>query len=265
MTRKYNLDKCIKSFKKDFEATPTGFGATRANLLKLLKANDLVGWSHYEESGRLDRKAFSRMACGSSLVFSQREYIEAEKSAISIIVDCSGSMGGESITLTQSAVIQLIKVFDKANASYKVFGFDSGHESVDESFKDGTTYIPEDVRFYPFKHWNESLQKAIPKLGAIRFTAREGNPDYQALFLSIEDLAKRPEQRKILFFLTDSGSCSVPHMKYLDELARKLGIILIGIGIFTDAVEHCYKHNVAIYDMNGMASASFNKMLQAIK
>lgn len=265
MTKKFNLERCIKNFKKDFESTPTGFGATRANLLKLLRANDLVGWSHYEESGRLDRKAFSRMACGSSLVFSQREYVEAEKSAISIVVDCSGSMGGECITLTQSAVIQLVKVFDKANASYRVFGFDSHHESDTEKFSDGTTYIPEDVRFYPFKHWNESLQRAIPKLGAIRESAMAGNPDYQALFLSIEDLAKRPEQRKILFFLTDSGSCSVPHMKYLDELASKLGIILIGIGIFTDAVEQCYKHNVAIYDMKDMAGASFNKMLSAIK
>jgi hypothetical protein len=39
-------------------------GATRANLLKLLRSIDTVGWSRREESGRLDRRAFGRFACG---------------------------------------------------------------------------------------------------------------------------------------------------------------------------------------------------------
>lgn len=251
-------------FKIKFDSTPSGFGATRASLLRLLRANDMVGWSHYEESGRLDRKAFSRMACGSTQVFSQREYKEAHKSAVSVLVDCSGSMGGR-MCLTSSAVIQLVKVFDKANISYRVFGFDSVHESDDARLPDGSTYIPEDVRFYAFKHWNETLQKAIPKLGAMGNCAFRGNPDYQGLLLSIEDLAKRPERRKVLFFLTDSSSVNVAHMKYLDGVARDLGITLIGVGIDADGVTRCYKHAVVIRRLDEMASQSFTTMLNAIK
>jgi cobalamin biosynthesis protein CobT len=266
MKRKLTINRgeATDSFKVKFDATPSGFGATRASLLRLLRANDLVGWSHYEESGKLDRKAFSRMSCGSTQVFSHREYKEAHKSAVSILVDCSGSMGAR-MRLTASAVIQLVKVFDKANVSYRVFGFDSEHESDTQELPDGSLYIPEDVRFYAFKHWNETLQKAIPKLGAIENCAFRGNPDYQGLLLSIEDLAKRPEKRKVLFFLTDSGSVNVTHMRYLDEVATKLGITLIGVGIQADGVRKTYKHAVVINDLSEMASQSFTTMLNAIK
>lgn len=260
-----NREDAINNFKKQFSTTPTGFGATRASLLRLLRANDLVGWSHYEESGRLDRKAFSRMACGSTQVFSHRDYKEAHKSAVSILVDCSGSMSGSKMRLTEQAVIQFVKVFDKANISYRVFGFDSSHESDTEYLPDGSAYTPEDVRFYPFKHWGESLQKAIPKLGMIRYCAFAGNPDYQGLLLALDDLSKRPEQRKVLFFMTDSASVNVTHMKYLDGVAIKLGVTLIGIGIETRAVKECYKHAVGIHDLNDLANASFSTMLNAIK
>ena len=255
----------IALFKERFDETPTGFGATRASLLRLLRANDLVGWSHHEESGRLDRKSFARMACGSNQVFSQRDYKEAHKSAVSMLVDCSGSMCSTRIKTTASAVTQLVKIMDKANVSYRVFGFDSPHESDLKKLPDGSHYIPEDVRFYPFKHWNESLQKAIPKLGAIGNCAFRGNPDYQALLLSIEDLSKRPEKRKILFFFTDSGSVNVKHMQYLDEVARDLGVTIIGVGIQADGVLKCYKHAVVIDNLEDMASKSFTTMLNAIK
>jgi len=259
----FRLKVSVDNFKSQFATNPTGFGATRVSLLRLLRANDLVGWSHNEESGRLDRKAFSRMACGSTQVFSQRDYKEAHKSAVSILVDCSGSMAGGRMRLTESAVIQLVKVFDKANVSYRVFGFDSDHESETERLPDGELYTPEDVRFYPFKQWNETLQKAIPKLGSMHRCAFGGNPDYQGLLLSIEDLAKRPEKRKVLFFLTDSSSINREHMKYLDKVANELGVTLIGVGIQTDEIP--YKHSVIINDLSDMANASFVTMLNAIK
>lgn len=264
--KKITLDrvKAVANFETKFTDVPTGFGATRASLLRLLRANDLVGWSHHEESGRLDRRAFTRLACGNSQVFKHREYTEAHKSAVSVLVDCSGSMGSR-MKLTESAVIQFVKVFDKANIAYRVYGFDSEHESLTEKAEDGRLYIPEDVRFYPFKDWNESLQKAIPKLGSIHRCAFNGNPDYQGLFLTIQDIAKRPEKRKVVFFLTDSLSVNKAHMKYLDTLANGLGITVIGIGIQSDEVKECYKHSVVIEDLKDMASSTFTTMLNSIK
>jgi len=266
------LDKAegIARFEREFKANQVGMGATKANLIRLLKSVDLVGWSSHEESGRLDRKAFSRYACGSANIFSKRQYVEAESSAVSILVDCSGSMGlGNRMAVTESVVIQLVKILDKADVSYRVFGFDSNtgtwNRKVATHEEASVSMLIEEVTFYPFKRWNESLQKALPKLGQIhKFHLRE-NPDYSAVMLSLEDLKTRPEKRKVMFFLTDSLSPDVVHMRHLDTVAEKLGIKLIAIGIQSDKVLECHKHSVAVENLAEMGSASFNKLLKELQ
>jgi cobaltochelatase CobT len=269
--RELNLNKAegIANFEREFNINPVGMGATRANLIRLLKSIDLVGWSSHEESGRLDRKAFSRFACGSTTIFSKRTHVEAESSAVSILLDCSGSMSGKRMAVTESVTIQLVKILDKADVSYRVFGFDSpslGERKTVVDDKGMKSEIPmESVRFYPFKQWGESLQRALPKLGQIHKFAVCENPDYSAVMLSLEDLKTRPEKRKIMFVLTDSLSVNVKHMRQLDLLAEKLGIKLIAIGIQSDEVLECYKNSVAVSSLEDLGNASFNKLLKELQ
>lgn len=267
---KLNKAEGISRFEREFRTNQIGMGATKANLIRLLKSIDLVGWSSHEESGRLDRRAFSRFACGGTSIFSKRQYVEAESSAVSILVDCSGSMGlGNRMAVTESVVIQLVKILDKADVSYRVFGFDSPTGTYSRKVAvDGDKDVSmetEEVTFYPFKQWNESLQRALPKLGQIhKFHLRE-NPDYSAVMLSLEDLKTRPEKRKVMFFLTDSLSPDVSHMRHLDTVAEKLGIKLIAIGIQSDKVLQCHKHSVEVQNLAELGSASFNKLLKELQ
>jgi hypothetical protein len=53
-------------------AKDIGMGAVRSALMRLLRSQDLVGWSSREESGRLDRRSFKRMAAGEESLFSRR-------------------------------------------------------------------------------------------------------------------------------------------------------------------------------------------------
>ena len=267
---KLNKAEGIANFEREFKVNQVGMGGTRANLIRLLKSIDLVGWSSHEESGRLDRKAFSRFACGSTSIFSKRTHVEAESSAVSILVDCSGSMSGSRMRVTESVTIQLVKILDKADVSYRVFGFDSptcgDSKLVSTDVDTPSVRIPvESVRFYPFKQWGESLQRALPKLGQIHKFALFENPDYSAVMLSLEDLKTRPEKRKIMFVLTDSLSVNVAHMSQLDLLADKLGIKLIAIGIESAEVLDCYKNSVAVSSLADLGSASFNKLLKELQ
>ena len=111
------------NFSYKFNDQSTGLGATRASIIRLLKSLDLVGWNSHEESGRLDRKAFTRLAVGSTAVFSKRVHVEAEASAVSILIDCSGSMSsGGLIQMAESLTIQLSRILDKANVEFCVTG-----------------------------------------------------------------------------------------------------------------------------------------------
>jgi cobalamin biosynthesis protein CobT len=244
----------VQSFKESFDKN-TISGATKANLLRLLRSIDLVGKSTHEESGSIDRKAFARFACGSANIFSKREYKEADTSAVSILVDCSGSMildGRQHFA--QDVAVQLVKIFDKAKVRNRVFGYDSP--------KRGFT---ENVRFYAFKQWGQSMQSAMKGLGMIGSSARGENPDYSAIKLSLEDLRNQPEKKKFLFFLGDSESMNPEHMKFLDSLADKLGIKIIAIGVMSNETTKCFKHSIAVHSLGELSGAVFNKFLSTIK
>lgn len=255
-------------FSLEFNTQQSGLGATRANIIRLLRSLDLVGWSTHEDSGRLDRKAFTRYSCGSTNIFSKRQLVEAEKSAVSVLIDCSGSMDGEKIKTAQSICIQLSRILDKANVDFSVTGFYGGN-SYDRASATGASktidVISEVATLIPFKNWSESIGKASAKLGSISVWARGSTPDYAGLSLAIEDISKRQEKRKIIFFLTDADGYCKPHMRHLQKLADRLGIKIIAIGIGDTQVDQCFTHAQNVTNVSELASASFNKILKQLQ
>ena len=268
----YALSKseCEVNFSAKYNTQPSGLGATRASLLRLLRSLDLVGWSTHEESGRLDRKAFTRFAVGSTAVFSKRQHIEAERSAVSVLIDCSGSMGNDGLIETaESVAIQLSRILDKANVEFNVTGF-YGNGSRNIIDPTGATKTTIDLRyekptFVPFKTWKESLQKASAKLGSIHHWAQSSTPDYSSISITLEDLGLRDEQRKILFLITDANGYNKVHMRHLQNVADKLGIKLVAIGIGRTDVKECFRSSENVTSVNDLASATFNKLLKELQ
>ena len=264
-----NKTKSEQNFTFQFNRQTSGLGATRANIMRLLRSLDLVGWSTHEESGRLDRKAFTRFACGSTAVFSKRFHQEAQASAVSMLIDCSGSMGSGGLIQTAEALaIQLSRILDKANVEFSVTGFYGSAETLRKVATGAVGEIAirkEEATFIPFKTWRESLQKASIKLGSINQWAQGSTPDYSSISLTLEDLAMRDEQRKILFLLTDASGYNKEHMRHLQDLADRLKIKIIAIGIGRTDVKECFRSSENVTNVNGLASASFNKILKELK
>jgi len=261
---------CEINFSAQYNSQPQGLGATRANLLRLLRSLDLVSWSTREESGRLDRKAFTRFAVGSTAVFARRQVAEAETSAVSLLIDCSGSMSdGGRINVAESLAIQLARLLEKARVEFTINGFRGngyGH-GLDATGANATSsrYRVEDVEFIPFKTWKESLPKASAKLGSIHQWASSATPDYTAINTKLEELAKREEHRKIFFLLTDANGYDEQHMKHLQAFADKQGIKIIAIGIGRTEVKACFRTSDNVLNVADLASASFNKLLNELR
>lgn len=261
---------CEQRFATHFNDQPVGLGATRANIMRLLRSVDLVGWSSHEESGRVDRKAFTRFATGSTAVFSKRQHVEATKSAVSVLVDCSGSMNEYGrIKTAESITIQLSRILEKSNVSFSVTGF-YGRTGTSALHGGGATPINthalvEQAVFVPFKTWKENLARASAKLGSINQWARNSTPDYSALSISIEELSRREEGRKILFLLTDADGYIKGHIKHLQQLADKLGVKIVAIGIGDTDVPRVFKNGENVTNVSDLASASFNKLLKELK
>ena len=258
-----NMNKliCEKKYSEIVSAPPQGLGATQTNLQRLLRSLDTVGWSSHEETGRLDRRAFTRFATGSANIFSRRQVAEAETSAVSILIDCSGSMGsGNRIETAQRVVIHLSKILQRSRVPFCVQGFRTSGEDV---YND--KFHMERPKFIRFKQWGQSLQSVVAKLGAIDQCAGGGTPDYSSLVNAIEDISKREESRKILFILTDASGYIPEHMKHIQKMADALGVTLIAIGIHSlDAID-CFVNSSAVNDISELAGASFNTLIKTIQ
>ena len=271
MIRTLNKAECDANFVYQFNNVTEGMGATRANMLRLLRSVDLVGWSSHEESGKVDRKAFARFASGSTTVFKRREYAEAETSAVSILIDCSGSMAwdGGRIRVAESVAIQLSRILDKANVDFAVTGFNGGNthmRAAQTGANDERKIIQgERLNWIPFKTWGESLRKASSKLGSIHSWTGSSTPDYSALTAAIEDIAKRPEARKILFILTDADGYNRHHIAHLQSIAKRCGVVIVAIGIGSDDVEEVFENAAAVNDTRELASVAFNTLLKSLR
>jgi hypothetical protein len=271
---KLNRAECEKTYLSTPEIQNSG--ALRSNLLRLLRSIDLVGWSSHEESGRLDRRALTRFASGSVNIFSRRQMVEAENSAVKVLVDLSSSMqkgvvkNGETITrieVVRDVTIQLSRLLDRAKVDFSVTGF---FQSRTDSYTDAKTHNGdthelrgEDCVFVPFKQWNETLVRCVAKLGAITNFCRGATPAYTAIEQSILDLAKQDSKRKVLFILTDAESFESGQIKHLDSLAERLGIKMVAVGIQTHDV-YVFKHHTTVMDLQGLGEQAFAKLLQTV-
>lgn len=269
MRQRLNKATCDANFTHQYNTVTEGMGATRANLLRMLRSLDLVGWSSHEESGKVDRKAFARFAAGSTTVFKRREYAEAERSAVSLLIDCSGSMANGRIVVAESVAIQLSRILDKANVDFSVTGF-NGERDYLRVVATGANANQENIRgeelnWIPFKTWGESLRKASSKLGSISNWAGHSTPDYSALTVAIEDIAKRPESRKILFLLTDADGYNRQHLTHLQNVAKRCGVMIVAIGIGSEDVKEVFDHAAAVNDTRDLASTAFNTLLKSLR
>lgn len=269
-----NKAECERAFLATPEIQNTG--ALRSNLMRLLRSIDLVGWSSYEESGRLDRRALTRFASGSANIFSRRQVVEAEKSAVSLLIDLSSSMKKgviknecviSRIDVLQDVTIQLSRLLDRAKVDFSVTGFyqDSCDRVLDVPTHNGNTVEvrAEPCTFVPFKQWRDPLVRCVAKLGAIKEFCRGATPAYIAIEKAIEDLAKQDTHRKILFILTDAESFDAREIKHLDAVAERLGIKMIAVGIQThDTI--WFKHNVSVMDLQSLGEQAFSKLLKEV-
>ena len=264
-----NKIECEVRYERDLANVPQGMAATRTNLQRLLHSIDFVGWSKSEESGKLDRRALTKFANGSVNVFSRREHVQAETSAVSILIDCSGSMNDGStvandftsrIRIAQQISVQLSKMLQQARVPFAVNGFRNGVS--DYLGNGGSTERP---HFIPFKPWRKTLQQSIPTLGAISSCAQGGTPDYTAIANAIEELALRPEHRRILFILTDAEGYVREHMQHLQKVADKLGVVIVAIGIQSLSVTRCFRNAVNVDNLQDLCKTAFNQLLKVVQ
>jgi cobalamin biosynthesis protein CobT len=230
----------------------------RRKLERALMAKLRADWRGGHEYGRLDTKRLVPAYNGESNVYRMKEEAPALDTALSILIDLSGSMSGSPAYLAMQATICLAEVLEKVNVPFEVLGFNNSSGFLDEAsakqyqrdINDGKKYSRwEPLDIYVFKDFNESLREARRAMGHITACAGGNNSDGDAVLVAHRRLMKRREARKILLVMSDGypahmSSFGRQHiynwLRNVVDYVELTGVKLIGIGIMSDAVSQFY-------------------------
>lgn len=219
-----------------------------------------------KEEGEIDTAAIYKLANGDKLVFQQLDYTRRMNTAITILVDMSGSMTGPKIIEAQKAVIACGKLCHLLRTPFEILGFST---SLDVYPGDMTVYN----RFAPlihfiFKEFHENFDRVKYRLLKIR--ALYDNIDHESVLWAANRLIVRPESRKILIVFSDGHPLAANSERRLlakclkkavkDITAR--GIEVYGIGVHSTAVEKFYpNYSVITHDGSETLAVAVYKVL----
>ena len=190
--------------------------------------------------GKLNTSALHRLTSGDDRVFKRRREVSGIESAVTVVLDISGSMEPILPTVVSTAYA-LIDTLEKAGVKTSVLTFGS----------DVAVLKPFDS--HSIKRHRDQLE---------RLGDAGGTNDYYAIRIAHEMLARRDEARKVCFVLTD-GMGDVKSACAQIENGEKIGITTIGIGILDD-VSAVYRKSVKIESLNDLASTSFKQIKLAV-
>ncbi len=216
-------------------------------------------WTNDRENGKINNRALAKVKTGYKNVFREKLTCQDADTAISFLVDFSGSMNGRKIKDAMRAVVLFLETLQSTKIKSEVLGYTTaGNYSVktEDRFEYGrveflATYIIKEF----FEVYGQKVKKRISNWKGVMLA---NNCDAENVKIAYDRLRRRPEKRKILFVLSDGAVCNrgnctigVTYLKELVDKIAKEGVVeLIGIGLLTDVSKYYPKHiNIRTSDM----------------
>ena len=270
----------------DYEKVKSNLGGLvntmKAKLRRALMAKESRDWDFAREFGRLDTKRIVAGSLGSPVVYKQRKDRMEMDTAVHFLIDLSGSMGGDKISVARDAAVAFSECLEGTQIRYQITGFSNGSCPNDlntlahKASRGSSKYHRyEPLNLFKFKEFSQSLQLAKGCVAAIGSAAGGNNSDRDAVVWAYHELMQRPEKRKILFVLSDGqpanatinidddygsrGSLVMGLKNAIDECGQH-GVECVGIGILTDSVTGIYPKSVTINKVEDLSGAVFNQL-----
>ena len=270
-----------KTNQENYERMKSGISGElntmKSKLRMTLLSKQNRGWEFGKEVGLLDRKRYSQAIQRMPSVYKQREEIPEIDTAVYILVDCSGSMGGDKIKEAANISIAISECLEGTGIPYAI----EGHTAHDYLGKSADANGPwsrlEALHIYKFKGFDEPLRTAKKYIGAIPEARLANNADACAMNHAYRLLLKRQESRKILYVISDGmpevySGCKFRtdnwriHMLDSQEYYRRNhDIETIGVGICAPHVNRYYEKSVNVNNVSEFCTKGFRTFTGLLK
>lgn len=220
-------------------------GALHALIRSILKDNQIRRYTRPYKRGKIDAKRmYKYVSTGDLRIFKKQQQIKDVKYTMAILVDQSGSMGGQNSEYAVQGAIILAEVFEMLGLPYEVMGFD------DQAFV--------------YKNFSKPLRRELmPNLR----TSMGGTDDHNALAVLLDHAKKFDPQthyRKGFFVISDGEGADPKKMQELVtdiETHHKATVFGIGIGDMKEtSLKQTYNHWLRVKDTKDLPTALVNIM-----
>lgn len=260
-------------------------GPLQKNLERLILADKKSRWQPGLKNGRINSSSLYKLQTGDSRVFRRREVTGKTKDvAVSVLIDLSGSMASNKrIFRAMEAGYAMGQVLSKVGVDFEILGFTTKSTSMpaadrkkfkEEEEKMGRRYSRSEVIYMPvFKSFSEQFKSEQKKRMAVtpHYLDMRNNIDGECVEYACERLLKQPNERKVLFVLSDgqpaaSGDHSAlsNHLKDTVKKFSKIGIDIFGIGIETDSVRAYYPNYAVLARVSELPTVLIEQLRRVI-
>ena len=224
------------------------------------------------ERGKFDvRKAYRLTKSVSKAVFYKKQLGKDLNTVVSLVVDESGSMGGQQIDTSRAMAIAFAECLNKIGIPFEIVGYTTA--TWDSVAQEGFAFdrtIP--LRIDIFKNFTDKYMAVKTRLG--KMAAYNHNIDGEAVKIVGTNLASRKEKRKIMMVLSDGLPQGDDESNYKlnqnlkDEIkkCREGGIEVYGFGIEVDNPRIFYgeKNFVYVSDINNLGAIFFDRLKEVL-
>lgn len=218
------------------------------------------------EHGRLNTRELVGAYGGRPNVFKLREDSEDMDTALTILVDHSGSMDGRDLFMAMQATIAICEAIEGSGVANEVLGFWNGGKLV-RSTQSASRFDPQHLLVY--REFGEPLTHCRGAIGTMHRRSDGCNADGESVMHAFSRLDRRPESRKIMLVLSDgypAADCSYgsqhlyEHLRNVVDEIQRSGTEIMGIGINSDAVQQFYPDWVVLNDINDLPKIMIDKV-----
>lgn len=237
-------------------------GTIQKNLERAFAARKLSHVTPGRRSGKLRASALHRLASGDVRVFEKREPALVTHAAVSLLIDCSGSMAGAPMRLAAVSAYALSTVLARLGVPFEVAGFTtlkiaSAPLDWERWSRFEPLYMPLFKRFED--RWDAPARERLASLLTFPVSRMRNNIDGECVERAAARLALRPEGRRILIVLSDGEPAAEgwladqeAHLAAVTASLPRRGIDAIGLGIMSEAVERFYPKHVVIHRLEDL-------------
>lgn len=258
------------------EKTQGVAGVLQKRMERLVSAKSLATWTAGHRSGRLNAGALSRLVVfNDEAVFKRKHTSMTKDVAVSLLIDCSGSMNGYKIRTAIESAYAFASVLGRMGIPFEILGFTTGENVRNLLYLNdpGAACALDDyiqsvgrektrlssLKIYVLKEFKKRFgySEKLGMASMIYSGQKNNNVDGESVMIAVKRLMQQKAARRILMVLSDGNPTVVgarfaadKHLKDTVEKVGKMGVECIAIGINSEAVKRFYPKYVILRNVD---------------